>query len=179
MSKIVGSVNWWLGRIAKTKAEAHRILSRHELSRSRVIELDGLFKQLSNLPIDVQDYFREAVKCLENGLFRAAIVMAWSGHFYVYAEKLMLGHEQAIRQARKKWQFSDAADLKEQVGEAQILDIGKEVKFLNRANLKILQGRLSTRNECAHPTLYSPSRNLAIGYVDEMLRLTIQYLKRN
>jgi hypothetical protein len=40
-----------------------------------------------------------------------------------------------------------------------------------------LQGQLSTRNQCAHPTLYKPSLNSAIGYVDEMIRQTIEYLK--
>ena len=166
----------WTRRAANAQKAAHQLLSQHEKSTSRVIILEQLLNQLSGLPIDVQDYFKEAVSCLEYQFFRAAIVMAWAGHFHVFAESLYQKHEKDIRKVRLKWNFKDLTELKDQIAEAQILDVGREVRFVTKAQLRVLQGQLSIRNQCAHPTLYRPSLNSAIGYVDEMLRQTIGHI---
>lgn len=166
----------WIARIISAKRAAHLVLSKHEGAASRIVLLEDLVKQLSGAPVDVQDYFREAITCLEFGLYRSGIVLAWAGQFHVFSEVLFAKHESDIRKTRKKWSFKDLGDLLEQYPEAQILDVGKEVKFITRANLRVLQGHLSQRNQCAHPTLYRPSMNSAIGYVDEMIQKTLKYL---
>ena len=175
MSELSG-IREWIKRVANTQEVAHQLLAQHERSTSRVIILEQLLNQLSGLPIDVQDYFQEAIFCLEHQFFRAAIVMAWSGHFHVFSESLYQKNENDIRNVRPKWKFGDLAELKDQVAEAQILDAGREVRFITKAQLRVLQGQLSIRNQCAHPTLYRPSLNSAIGYVDEMLRQTIKHI---
>lgn len=167
----------WVLKAKKAERDAHEILAKHETSPSRIVLLEDLVKLLSGTPVDVQDYFKESVTCLEQELFRAAIVMSWAGHFHVYSEVLFTNHETDIKSLRPKWKFSDVNELKENYPEAQIIDVAKEVKFTSKAKLRILQGQLSTRNQCAHPTLYKPSLNSAIGYVDEMIRQTIDYLK--
>ena len=166
----------WAETARRAEREAHLLLSAHEKSASRVVLLEDLVKLLSGTPIDVQGYFREAVGCLEQGSFRAAIVMSWAGHFHVYVESLLAKHENDIRQMRKKWNFTDASELKESYPEAQILSAGKEVGFTSNAQLRILDGQLATRNQCAHPTFYKPSLNRSIGYVDEMVQQTFRYL---
>ena len=167
----------WLARALSARRAAHSILAKHERSASRVVLLEDLVKKLSAAPVDVQDYFSEAVTCLEQGLYRSVIVLSWAGHFHVFSESLFLKHETDIRTARQKWIFKDLSDLKEQIAESQLLDVGKEVKFISKANLRVLQGQLSVRNQCAHPTLYHPSMNSAIGYIDEMVRQTLEYIK--
>jgi hypothetical protein len=167
----------WMTRALKAKRAAHSILATHEQSHSRVVLLEDLIKKLRVAPVDVQDYFQEAVTCLELRLYRSGIVLAWAGHFHVFSETLFLTHEPDIRAARPKWSFKDLSDLKEQIAEAQLLDVGKDVKFIGRATLRVLHGQLSLRNQCAHPTLYRPSMNSAIGYVDEMVRQTLSYLQ--
>ncbi|BBL72605.1 hypothetical protein [Methylogaea oryzae] len=167
----------WLIRAKTAQRAAHVVLATHEQSASRVILLEDLVKKLSVAPVDVQDYFREATTCLEQGLYRSGVVLAWAGHFHVFSETLFLKHEAEIRSARPKWMFKDLPDLKEQVAEAHLLDVGKEVKFIGKAVLRVLQGQLSVRNQCAHPTLYRPSMNSAIGYVDEMVRQTLGYIQ--
>ena len=166
----------WTKRVTNVQEVAHRLLAQHERSTSRVIILEQLLNQLSGLPVDVQDYFQEAISCLEHQFFRAAIVMAWSGHFQVFSESLYQKYEIDIRKVRPKWCFRDITELKDQIAEAQILDVGREVRFVSKAHLRVLQGQLSIRNQCAHPTLYRPSLNSAIGYVDEMLRQTIKHI---
>ncbi len=170
-------IGQWIFKAKQAEREAHEILAKHETSPSRVVLLEDLLKLLSGTPVDVQDYFRESITCLEQELFRAAIVMSWAGHFHVYSEELFTKHESDIKSLRTKWKFGDVNELKENYPEAQIIEVAKEVKFTSKAKLRVLQGQLSTRNQCAHPTLYKPSLNSAIGYVDEMVRQTIGYLK--
>lgn len=164
-------------RARSAENAAHEILSQHELSPSRVIHLEALAKRLSGTPVDVQDYFQEAITCLEQELYRAAIVMAWAGHFNVFFEVLYKKHESDIRTERPKWKFKDIAELKEGYAESHILEVAKVVKFVKRAEFRVLDGQLSTRNQCAHPTMFKPSLNSAIGYVDDMISQTIKYIQ--
>lgn len=166
----------WISKARKAQRAGHQVLAFHESAASRVVLLEDLVKKLSGAPIDVQEYFRESARCLEHGLFKASIVFSWTGHFSVFAEYLYAQHESDIRSLRSKWNFKDLTELKEQFSESQILDVGKEVKFINRAQLRVLQGQLSQRNQCAHPTMYQPSLNAAIGYVDEMVRQSLRYM---
>ena len=156
--------------------EAHEILSKCESSNSRVVVLQDLLKRLDSLPIDIQDYFSEAVGCLELGFLRGATVLSWAGFFQVFSEKMFSKHETDIKAIRPKWKFKDIVELKENYSESQILDVAKEVRFINKSLLRVLQGHLSSRNQCAHPTLYKPSINVCLGYVDEMINRTIHYL---
>ena len=167
---------YWARKAKEAEKEAHQILSKYESSSSRVIVLKDLLKKLDALPLDIKNYFSEALECLERGLLRAASVMSWAGFFQVFSEKLYATHEADIRSVRSKWKFKDLTELKENYAESQILDVAKEVKFINKALLRVLQGHLATRNQCAHPTLYKPSLNSCVGYVDEMVNKTIQYM---
>lgn len=167
----------WAVRVGRARRAAHGALARHESSASRVVLLEDLSKHLSGTPVDVQDYFSEAISCLESELYRSGIVLAWAGHFHVYSEVCFQKHEADIRAARPKWTFRDLTDLKETIAESQFLIAAKDVRFTTRPQLRILDGQLSQRNQCAHPTLYRPSMNAAIGYVDAMIRQTLSYLR--
>lgn len=166
----------WVTRASKARHAAHRALAKHESAASRVVLLEDLTKSLSGTPVDVQDYFSEAISCLESKLYRSGIVLAWAGHFHVFSEVCYHKHEMDIRVARPKWTFKDLTELKEAVAESHFLIVAKDVKFTTKAQLRILDGQLSTRNQCAHPTLYRPSMNAAIGYIDDMIRQTLSYL---
>ena len=170
-------VSTWLNRAITARDEAHKILSVHEQAVSRIVILEDLLQKLKGLPIDVQDYFREATTCLEQNLLRSAVVVSWSGFFHVFAEKMYVQHELALRQARPKWQFKDLGELKENYVEYQILEAARIISLISKAELRVYQGQLAERNRCAHPTLYRPSLNSALGFVDNMLRQTIQHLK--
>ena len=160
----------WQNRALLARKEAHHVLAKHEASKSRVVILDDLLGSLSGFPVDIKDYFQEAVTCLENNLLRSAVVLSWAGFFHVLSESLFHRHEKDIKAKRPKWKFKGLIELKENYPESQILDVAKEVKLTKKSDLKIYQGQLATRNQCAHPTLYKPSLNEAIGFVDKMVR---------
>lgn len=169
-------LEYWVARAGKARRAAHQALAKHESAASRIVLLEDLSKNLSGTPVDVQDYFSEAIACLEGKLYRSAIVLAWAGHYHVFSEVCYQKHESDIRAARPRWQFKDLVELRESVSESEFLKVSKEVKFTTKAQLRILDGQLSQRNQCAHPTLYRPSMNAAIGYVDAMIRQTLSYL---
>lgn len=173
---MLSDIERWVTKVKKAEHDAHLLLSKHEASPSRVVHLEQLTRRLSGTPVDVQDYFKEAILCLEQKAYRAAVVMSWAGHFHVYTESLFTKHENQIKQNRPKWNFSDVDELKEKYPEAQIIEVAKVVKFTTRAQHRILDGQLATRNQCAHPTLFRLSRNPAIGYVDDMIQQTLGYL---
>ncbi len=166
----------WLTKAKNAEREAHEILARFESSTSKVVILKSLLRKLAPLPIDIRDYFGEAVSCLERQYVRAATVLVWAGFFQVFAEGLFAKHEAEIRMVRPKWSFRDLTEMKENYPESQILDVARDVKFISRGLLRVLQGHLATRNQCAHPTLYKPSMNSSIGYVDEMIDHTTRYI---
>lgn len=173
----MSSIDEWVRLARHAERTAHKILSHHEQAASRVVILEDLVKRLAGAPVDVQDFFHEAITCLEQGVYRSAIVMAWAGQFHVLAETLYHSFEERIRKERPKWEFRDLSELKENVNEFQILEVAKTVGFISKSEMKILQGHLSTRNQCAHPTLYRPSRNTAIGFVDEAIQRSMVFLK--
>lgn len=164
------------GRAEAARLESHKILSVVEGAGSRAVLLEGLTHSLASLPLDVKDYFSEALECLEMGMKRAPVVFSWAGFFSVFSTALYSQHEADIRIKRPKWKFASLEELKEAFPEAQILDVAKDVGLIGKGNLRKYQGQLSERNQCAHPTLYKPSMNVAIGYLDQMIRQTIQYI---
>lgn len=166
----------WHARAKQFEGEAHKILAKHEGTRSRVIELKKLAKRLQGLPIDVESYFSEAVECLERGLLRSATVMAWAGFFSIFMDALYAKHESDIRAQRTKWTFADVIELKESQPESALIEVAKVVGFTKQAERRKFDGQLSTRNQCAHPTLYKPSPNEAIGFVDLMISQTNKYV---
>ncbi len=166
----------WITKARRASRAAHTVLAVHETAQSRVVILEDMVKRLSGAPVDVQEYFKESIQCLESSLFRAAVVFSWAGHFDVFIERLFALHEDEIRSKRAKWLFKDLIELRERYPESQILDVGKEVRFISKAKLRIVQGQLSERNQCAHPTMYKPSLNAAIGYVDAMVSQSLSYM---
>jgi hypothetical protein len=163
----------WTRRVGTARRAAHLALSRHEGSNSRVVLLEDLAKVLSGSPVDVQDYFNEAICCIENKLYRSSVVVGWAGFFHLFSETLYVKHEAEIRAKRANWSFSDLSELKETRTENDLLIVAKDVKFISNATRRIYDGQLSTRNQCAHPTLYRPSLNEAIGFVDKMIRQAV------
>jgi hypothetical protein len=169
-------VRVWQRRTAGFVVDAHKLFARYEGSATRVIELRQLAKRLQGLPVDVESYFREAVDCLEHGFHRSATVMSWAGFFSVFMDAMYAKHEADIRSARNKWTFTDVTELKESQPESALIEVAKVVGFIKQAERRKYDGQLSTRNQCAHPTLYKPTPNEAIGFVDLMVSQTTRYV---
>ncbi|KUI04452.1 hypothetical protein [Mycobacterium sp. IS-3022] len=157
-------------RASNFERAAHVLLSTQEAAPSRVVTLNETRKQITILNLKQTELLNEAMRAMEAKLYRAAIVMAWAAFVDFLQEKLASDNLVAVHTARPKWSnWTTLDDLRENVPEAQMLDVARDVKLLTKPETKGLHGLLSKRNECAHPSGYAPGLNEALGYVSELL----------
>ena len=160
-----------LRRVRALEDEAHAILGRFESSRSRVVVLGSTYDQLTGMSLTQDDLIRQALRCIEFGLYRAAHVMAWAGAFSLLLEKLEEDGLVALRGARPKWKGADIHEMAEYYAESQFIEAAEAVKLCTKNMRKTLVSLLHRRNECAHPTAYYPGLNESLGYVSELLQI--------
>lgn len=158
----------WVKRANCLQQEFIRILSKYESSSSRVIVLDQSYEKLTSLSIKQDELFRQALRCVENGLFRAAHVMAWAAFIDYFEEKLGSDGFLKLKNERPNWLFSSVDDLREKYPEHQLIEAGRLIGLLTKQEEKILIGLLNKRNECAHPSNYFPGLNETLGYISEL-----------
>ena len=159
-------VREYAGRLASFQTQAQAMLAQHETSRrSRVITLSTSYDDVSSLNVQQDELLKQALRCAEHGLYRAAHVMAWAAYVDCLMEKLASDGLVQLRALRSKWTFKDMADLAEQHTEYAFLEAARELRLLSKADFKALSGDLSRRNECAHPSGYLPGLNETLGYI--------------
>ena len=95
--------------------------------------------------------------------------MSWAGLLYMIAEKLVNSYRKELASNYPKWKITSTRDLLEDVPEDQVLQAAKKVGLISNQKLNIYRGWLATRTQCAHPTLFQPSRNVALGFVDAVV----------
>jgi len=163
------AVRLLLDRIGKLDQDAKAILSTHEAASARVITLEKSYEDLGALSLDQDELFRESLRAVEAGLYRAAHVLAWAGFVDFLHHHLIPEHLEALRTAREKWKLNVAEDLRES-GEFAVIEAGKAAGVYTHGKMKALHGLLNKRNECAHPSEYFPDLNEALGYVAELFK---------
>lgn len=147
-------------------------------TQSPAIALKSLNQALATAPTDYRDYLAEAVTCYEQGLYRAAILMAWAAtveHLYMVAARYpngisalekanqaRFGKSRAYRQLKKKDDFL-------YIGEANWLQLAEDAGLMNRNARQMLIERLNLRNRCGHPTRYRPGREETVVFIESLL----------
>ena len=159
----------WLERLRAFESDAHSIFGTLESAASRSITLDVSYQRLDDLTLKQDEMFRQALRCVENQLFRAAHVMAWAGlvdclHTLVSSDGFAL-----INSTRPNWKIVSVEDLSERFTEHALVETLHMMGALSKPESKALFGMLSKRNECAHPGDYFPSFNETLGYITEIM----------
>jgi len=149
--------------------EAHQILSIHEAALSRTVLLDETYKTLKGLSLRQDELLRQALRCIENRLFRAAHILGWTALVDLIEEKLASDGFRKLNSARRNWNISSLDQLQENYPEFQIIEACKDVGLATRSEMRILQGFLSKRNLCAHPSNFFPDYNQTLGYIADVL----------
>lgn len=162
-------LNDLLSKIQTFEHEAHQILAKHEAAASRVITIEDTYHTLTGLSLHQDKLFREAIRCIENQLFKAAHVMAWAAFMDYLEDKMIANYLNEIRTVRPKWSISDKEGLREQGTEHELIIVCRQVKLFAKSEEKAFQGLLNTRNECAHPSNYSPTLNETLGFISQLL----------
>jgi len=158
------------------KKNENLILSKYESSSARVITIDESYKRLSKLSLRQEDLFQEAFKCVEQGLFRSAIVMAWTLFVDFLGDKLGEDNFNTLNR-KKNWSISDTEGLREKATDNMIIDCAFDIKLINKRTAKSLHRLRDRRNECGHPSGYKPGLNESLGYIDEILN-RIEFLQK-
>jgi hypothetical protein len=158
-----------LGKVVALEAEARRLLALHEASTARTVTLEDSYSKLGKLSLAQDELFREALRAVEAGLFRAAHVLAWAGfidflHSYLASDGLA-----AMQEARPKWNLTSVEDMRDWSDYA-VIEAGAAAGFYGKTLMKALHGLLNRRNECAHPSDHFPDFNETLGYLAELFQ---------
>jgi hypothetical protein len=133
-------------------------------------DLDDTYRELGALNLRQDELMRQALRCAENGLFRAAHVMAWAAFMDFLEEKLESDGLHKVRSARPTWKGANMAEMREYVPEMQLVEVCQDVRLCTKNETQALVGLLRKRNECAHPSNYFPELNETLGYLSELLQ---------
>lgn len=149
-------------------SEASEILGAVESSTTRKITLDESYKNLLALSLKQDDLFRQALRCVEVGVFRAAHVMAWAGFVDCLQSLLASDSFVKLNAAYPLWAITSLDQLREGQTEFSIIDALHKIGAIGKSEKKAFHGMLSKRNECAHPADYYPTFNETLGYITEL-----------
>lgn len=158
-----------LGRLGELSEEANTILGTHEGAPARILTLEKSYANLGALSLDQDELFRESLRAVEAGLFRAAHVLAWAGFVDFLHDLLIPAYLTALQGERESWKLTAREDLREH-SEFQVIEAAKVVGAFDKTMMKALHGLLNKRNECAHPTGFYPDLNESLGYVGELFK---------
>lgn len=159
---------FWVKRLTDLEAEAHVIFGRLESAKSRTKTLDQSYQALSGLSLHHDDVFRQALRCVENELFRAAHVMAWAGFVDCLHTLVSSDSFAKLNTARQSWAISSIDQLAENYTEHALIEALQVANVVGKPEKKALHGMLSKRNECAHAGTYFPGFNETLGYISEI-----------
>ena len=97
--------------------------------------------------------------------------MAWAGFMDVLEHRMAQDGLVGLRRVRPGWaRYKTIEELRENVVESQLIDAARDLGLLSKSAAKTLQGMLSKRNECAHPSGVAPDLNDSLGYVSELFK---------
>ncbi len=168
-----------LHRVVRADLEARRILASHESAEARVITIEETYDRLGKLSIRQDDLIRQALRGIENALYRSAIVMAWAAFMDFAEEKLSSNKFKALNASYPDWKITDLDDLRDKKPDHQIVEALRVTKLCTKNEMKSIHGLLSVRNESAHPSAFLPDLNRALGFVSEILhRIEIMQPKK-
>lgn len=157
-------------RVRQFTEEAQRILSVHEASSARLITLEASYAELDRLSLRQDDLFRQALRCVEHGLFRAAHVMAWAAFMDFIEEKLASDGLVKVKALRSGWKGDTMEVMREYVAEYQLVEVMQPLGLSTKNQTRSVLALLNRRNECAHPSDYFPGLNETLGFVSEIIQ---------
>jgi len=124
---------------------------------------------------EVQDYVNEAIKCLQVGALRAAVVFLWTGAIRTLQHKMMSHGGAAVTaalqthdlKARKVTRVDDFAHVKDKT----VLLAAKDLGVLDKGEKDSLEEALNLRNRCGHPGNYKPGEKKVSGFAEDLITI--------
>lgn len=179
--------------LSRSRGLAIRTDTGWELSsdgRSKVLELAGSLaaspapKVAASLRVHLHNlsdpntraYVEEAIRCMESGLLRAAVVLSWVGavsvlYSYVHKSHLADFNAEAFRRD-PKWRQAKTTDDLAKMKEKDFLGILEAISILGKSVKQELERCLRFRNSCGHPNSLKIGENNVASHI-EMLILNV------
>jgi hypothetical protein len=127
--------------------------------------LTPVTQQLEKFLLDVHDadksrFVEEAIQCVRNRAYRAAIVLTWLGAVYllythVLNGKLTAYNAEGLRQFPKSWKDAENVDDLAKKKESDFLKVLEGMRVLTPGEHKELKSCLDRRNTAGHPNSHA------------------------
>lgn len=148
---------WALTTEGRVSLEERKIISRSGILTPVVAALEKYLLDVHDS--DKSRFVEEAVQCVRNKAFRAAIVLSWVGavyllYNYVVSQKLKEFNAEVHRRWPKRNDANGVDDLAS-FKEADFLNILEHIKVITDAQSKELTSCLNRRNTAGHPNSHS------------------------
>lgn len=151
------------------KREAEAIFGFSETSVHRTAELSESYAAIDTLTANQADMLRQALRCVEVGVYRAAHVLGWACLADFLQQMAERNGFAALNAKYPDWHIRNLDDLRDRIGEFNLIEGMFHSGMITKTEKKALQALLNKRNECAHPTDYFPDLNQSIGFIAECI----------
>jgi len=116
-----------------------------------------LRKNLKNISEEnTREFLEEAIKALEFGLLRSAVVLSWAGAISILYDVVLKNHLHAFNTEAKsrnpKWKPAKTADDLAKLKEHEFLQILAAISIIGKNTKTELEQCLKLRNSCGHPS---------------------------
>jgi hypothetical protein len=136
-----------------------------------VTALESAARKISD-PL-AQEFVGEAITCLQVGALRAAVVFAWTGAVrtlhdsaaalgWPQVEAAIQKHDARIKNVKKIEDFAS-------VGDKTFLLAARDLTLIDKGQWTILQHALDLRNQCGHPSKYSPGPKKVSALIEDLI----------
>jgi hypothetical protein len=121
-----------------------------------------------------REYIDEALKCLEVGARRAAVVFLWTGAVSAVREAVWSHDvrqiEAALQCHNPRAKFKKRNDFSG-VKDADLLQVAQDLAVYDKSEKKRLGEALDLRNDCGHPVKYRPGEKKVSSFIEDLLNI--------
>jgi hypothetical protein len=121
-------------------------------------------------------FLSETIRCFEVGANRAAIVMCWilaMEHLYefVFANKLTEFNAELVKVTDRRVKVSQVHIREDfdDIPEGKFIELLRGAGIISNDVRKILDGKLGTRNSCAHPSGIKIKTSKVVEFIDDLV----------
>jgi hypothetical protein len=139
-------------------------------------DVRALEKLASNINDEaVRGYIDEAIKCLQVGAYRAAIVFLWTGAAASIRDQLWQANTikqiaAALQVHNPRSRFRKKEDFA-YVKDKDLLQIAMDLSLFDKTQKQILGQALDLRNSCGHPTKYNPGEKRTSSFIEDVVSI--------
>lgn len=124
---------------------------------------------------ETREYVEEAIKCLQVGARRAAVVFLWTGAVRVLQERMLNGNRNSLNAAIQKHdpkaRMISSLDHFSYIKDRTTLLAAQDMGFVDKSEKDTLQDALNLRNRCGHPAKYKPGEKKVSSYIEDLMQV--------